>query len=231
MAVHGLPLSWQDRVSGNALYTLSRLTRRTGRYTFEGRRHLAALQESGQSIIFAAWHGMTMMLVGGLPQLDLDLRRFVLIMPDDWRGAALAQFTDRLGARPYPMNVKGDASMGAARKLLGLTRMISDGMHAYVTPDGPDGPAFEPKPGLVFMAQKTGAPIIPLGAFTRQGARLSRWDQYVLPYPRSRIHFVIGAPLTVARGENLDAANERLTDALHRVAARAIAGYFAGRAA
>ena len=223
---HGL--TWRDRASGNALYTLSQLTQSTARYTVEGREHLAPLLREGRSIIFAAWHGMTMMLVGGFPLIGLDLRRFVLILPDDWRGAALTQFTDRLGARPYPMNVKGDGSMGAARKLVGLTRLSSGGMHAYVTPDGPEGPAFEAKLGLVFMAQKTGAPIVPLGAFTRYGVRLSRWDQYLLPYPRSPIQLVIGRPFSVGRREKLPDANERLTNALHRVAARAVAGYFGG---
>jgi lysophospholipid acyltransferase (LPLAT)-like uncharacterized protein len=168
---------------------------------------------------------MTMMLVGYFAG-HFDLSRLVLILPDDWRGAALNVFARKLGTTPFPMNLKGDASMATARQLARLVRQVRQGQHCYITPDGPDGPAYVIKPGVAYIAQKAGALILPVGAYTRYGYRLPRWDRYVVPYPFSRIAIVVGAPLLVSTDDVPTAVTAHLTDQLHRVTMQAAANYY-----
>ncbi len=76
------------------------------------------------------------------------------------------------------------------------------------------------------MAQKAGALIVPVGAFTRHGYRLNRWDQYIVPYPYARIAIHLGQPMHVSHAEETEAAVAELSNRLHRVSGQAIADYY-----
>jgi lysophospholipid acyltransferase (LPLAT)-like uncharacterized protein len=213
----------KERLSGNALYWLAQLTSRTSHYRVEGLAHLTASRAAGP-VIFVAWHGMTMLLAGFFLRY-YDTSRLVLIVPDDWRGATLSVWAKKVGAEPFPLNLKGDSSMASARRLAQLVRLVRHGRDCYVTPDGPDGPAYLVKPGVTYMAQKSGATILPLAAYTRTGYRLKRWDHYAVPYLYSRISLAIGAPLRVEPGEYA-AALQPVTESLHRTTTRAVSNYY-----
>ncbi|VAW35501.1 hypothetical protein MNBD_CHLOROFLEXI01-2946 [hydrothermal vent metagenome] len=217
--------SWQDRLGGNALYWLARFTSKRSRFQVIGLEHLQAAQALERPIIFAAWHGMTMMLVGFFAN-QYDLSRLVLLLPDDWRGEALVVFANKLGVTPFPINLKGDASMATARRLAQLVRQIKAGRDAYITPDGPDGPSYVIKSGLTYIAKKANATILPVGAYARRGYRAPRWDRYVMPYPFSKISVQIGEPMQVEKGEDLTAVNTTLAHQLHHVTLQAAANYY-----
>jgi len=146
-------------------------------------------------------------------------------MPDDWRGSALRIWTEKLGARPYPMNLKGDSTLGMAKKLVGLTREVMGGNSLYITPDGPDGPAHVLKPGIVYLSQKTGATILPIGAYCRHSYTVARWDRYSIPYPYSRITIHIGEPL-LNLPEEQELGEKKITETLNRVALQAAADFY-----
>jgi lysophospholipid acyltransferase (LPLAT)-like uncharacterized protein len=213
----------KTRLSGNALHWLAQITCRTARYQLAGLEHLARSQAAGP-VIFVAWHGMTMLLAGFFLR-QYDMGRLVLIVPDDWRGATLSLWARRVGAEPFALNLKGDSSMASARRLAHLVRLLRQGRDGYVTPDGPDGPAYLIKPGVTYLAQKSGATLLPLGAYTRTAYRLKRWDHYLVPYPYSRVSLEVGTPLRVAPGEHA-AAIQPLTEALHHVTNQAVAAYY-----
>jgi lysophospholipid acyltransferase (LPLAT)-like uncharacterized protein len=107
-----------------------------------------------------------------------------------------------------------------------MVRMLRQGFDAYITPDGPDGPAYLVKPGVAYLAKKTGATILPVGAYTRSGHRLNRWDRYIVPRPYSRISVSVGRPIQIGSEEDLPTVCEHLTDVLHRVTAQAAANYY-----
>ncbi|MFW5940254.1 MAG: lysophospholipid acyltransferase family protein [Chloroflexota bacterium] len=217
--------SFRTRLIGNGLYLLSQMTRRTARYHVSGRHHFERSRADDTPTVWVAWHGMTMMLAGFVLQ-NYDAGSLVIMMPDDWRGEALGHWARRLGATPWQLNLKGDTSMATARRLAAMLRLLREGCDAYVTPDGPDGPAYKIKPGVAYLAQKSGATLLPIGAYTRRGHRLNRWDRYVVPYPFSRIAVVIGSPITVPGDVELADITEPLTDVLHRVTAQAAANYY-----
>ncbi len=217
--------SLRDKLNGNALYLISQITQKWGRHQVNGLEHLKALVDSGRPIVFTTWHGMTMMLSGFFVHHH-DISRIVLLMPDDWRGGALEIFAAKLGAEPFPMNLKGDNSMGMARQLVKLVRKVKRGRDCYITPDGPDGPGYFIKPGVTYIAQKAQAPILPIGAYARHGYRLNRWDRYVIPYPFSRISIEVGEPIEVGMDADLTAVTHHLTNILHRVHAQAAANYY-----
>lgn len=219
---------WIRRAQGSILATAARLMQRTARFQVDGLERWQAAQASSQPVILAAWHGMTMMLAGFFLQ-QYDMSKLVLMMPDDWRGEALSVFAQKVGAHPFPMNLKGDDTLAAARTFAQLVRLVKQGKDCYMTPDGPDGPAYVIKPGVAYLAQKTQALLLPIGAYTRGGYSLRRWDTYVVPYPFARISLVIGAPVVAPAKGPYEAITEPLTDALHRATAQARANYYEAR--
>jgi hypothetical protein len=58
--------------------------------------------------------------------------------------------------------VRGSSSRGANEALREFIRRARKGSNLVFTPDGPKGPARVAKPGVVFAAQMTGLPILPM---------------------------------------------------------------------
>jgi hypothetical protein len=121
-----------------------------------------------------------------------------------------------MAATPFAISMDAD-SMVAARRLLALIRHMKQGRSLYLNPDGPDGPSHEPKRGVIFIARKAGALIVPAGAFTATGFRIPRWDRYVVPFPFSCITVVLGEALEVPPQADLEQARVALQERLNDV--------------
>jgi hypothetical protein len=215
----------QHQLSGGALYLFAQMVRRSCRFQVEGRDRWEEALAGERPLLVASWHGMTMMLVGYFSQ-RLDPANVTLPIPDDWRGETLYIFASRMGANAFRLNLSGDATMGTARRLVQLVREVKAGRICYISPDGPHGPAYAPKPGVAYIAQKAGGQILPMGAYARHAYHLPRWDRYTLPLPFSRISIHVGEPIIVEKGEELTAVLPTLTNRLHHVTAQAAANYY-----
>lgn len=217
--------TWQGRLGGSLLSLYGTIVRKTVRYQISGLEHFQAAQERGP-VLLTAWHGMTMMIFGFMyEQYSPDRSKLIILMPDDWRGEALAGWANHIECTPFPVNLdENKDTMVTARKLVNLVKMLKKGSDCYISPDGPDGPSYVPKGGVAFMAKKAKASVVPLGAYTRAGYAIKRWDQYVFPYPFSRVSLQFGAPVPID-GEREEVL-ERITAALHTVTMQAGANYY-----
>ena len=215
-----------NSLKGNALYLYSGIVAMTCRFRISGEERLIQVLESGNPIIGTSWHGMTQMVLGSMRDY-FDLSSLVTIFPDDYRGEILEIFADKLGVRSRLLNLAGDSTMGLARKLVHIIKDISSGSHFLIHPDGPEGPAYFVKPGLTYIAKKTGATILPLGCYCRNAYHVPRWDRYTFPLPFSRVQVYVGEPFTIPDTmTDLTAINNDLADILNRAAARAAADYY-----
>ena len=213
-------------ISGTILYIFSILVFRTCRFRVSGIEQLESALEKGKPIIVTSWHGMTMMIIGFMRK-KIDISSFMGIRPDDHRGDTLEVFGRKLGVDSIRLNLSGDSTLGSGRKLVSLVRQMSSGKNLIIHPDGPAGPAYFVKPGVTYLAKKTGAAILPFGCYCRHAYHVPRWDRYTLPLPFSKVHIQIGNILTVPKNiQDLSETNQQLTDILHRVSAQASANYY-----
>ena len=88
--------------------------------------------------------------------------------------------------------VRGSSSRLGARAILQLTGVLASGRDVVITPDGPRGPAYELGPGIIFLAQKSGAPVVPVNMEYSSYWRLKSWDRFILPRPFSKVRVIIG---------------------------------------
>ncbi|HOJ78690.1 MAG TPA: lysophospholipid acyltransferase family protein [Bacillota bacterium] len=115
--------------------------------------------------------------------------------------------------------IRGSSTRGAVRGLIELLRVLKQGAGIALTPDGPQGPIYHIEPGGLYLAQKTGAPLIPL-AFVFQHKWISKksWDKFVIPKPFTRCVAYFGKPLFIDEElteERLEIEKQRLQEAIH----------------
>jgi lysophospholipid acyltransferase (LPLAT)-like uncharacterized protein len=111
--------------------------------------------------------------------------------------------------------VRGSTSRLGASALLQLSQVLEGGGDVVITPDGPRGPAYELGPGLVFLAQKTGASILPINLEYSSCWRFNNWDRFILPRPFSLVRVTFAEPHHVAdtnSPEQFESERQRLQD-------------------
>jgi lysophospholipid acyltransferase (LPLAT)-like uncharacterized protein len=92
--------------------------------------------------------------------------------------------------------VRGSSTRGGREALI---NMINSDPHAHlgITPDGPKGPRRRVQLGMVYVASRTGVPIVPCGFGFTHARRLNSWDRFAIPRPFSRIVGVVCQPIHV----------------------------------
>lgn len=86
-----------------------------------------------------------------------------------------------------------------------------------VTPDGPRGPRYQVKPGIVVAAQESSAYIIPFSWSANNFWQLKSWDQLRFPKPFTRIQATFGAPILIDNTMPIDTATDYLQDSLQSI--------------
>ena len=161
-------------------------------------------------MIFTLWHGQLLPLL-----YHHRGQGAVILISEHADGEIIARIAISLGYR----TVRGSTSRGAARALIGLSRALTDGHDLAITPDGPRGPAGSFAPGAVIVAQRTGAPMVPVAVSANRGWRLRSWDRFLVPKPFARVHVAYGEPVSVTASDTRSAVEEveRARQAMDRV--------------
>ncbi len=93
--------------------------------------------------------------------------------------------------------IRGSSSRRSVSALIGMKKALSAGTDVCVTPDGPRGPRYVLQPGIIKIAQKTQAPIIPIHIQYSRAWRLSSWDRFVIPKPFSLVNITFDQPIRI----------------------------------
>lgn len=193
----------------------------TWRVETQGQENLELVYSRGERAIFAFWHGQLFPLC--FTHRNRMIHTFSSVHRD---GDFMVSVLRRLGFG----SVRGSTSRRAVRGLVRMIATIREGYDAAVTPDGPRGPAGSVQPGIFYMAEKTGFPVVPVGVGASPKKVLGSWDSFTIPLPFSRVVVVIGQPIYVtapAGDAGFAGASKRLRaelDALTRAAASRAAG-------
>jgi hypothetical protein len=111
--------------------------------------------------------------------------------------------------------VRGSTSKAGLEGLRRLHRaMVRERFSVLTAPDGPRGPARRAQPGAVILAQTAGAPLVSLASAASRAWRLGSWDRLMIPKPFARVAVVIGEPVRIERGSDLEAESSALGNRL-----------------
>jgi lysophospholipid acyltransferase (LPLAT)-like uncharacterized protein len=151
----------------------------------------------------------------------------VLVATEAFRGRAVLSSKSRDGERMawvlrtlrYHV-LRGSSSRGGVGGLKGLVDAVRrESRVAALAVDGPKGPIYDAKPGIVKLAQQTGKPIVPIAAAAARRFVFSKaWNRCYVPFPFSKCVVALGDPLPVPEVLSDDALEEwrqRLNDSLN----------------
>lgn len=179
---------WWMPVAAEAVAALLLVLGATWRFTRVRVHERESRIDRGERCIFAFWHSRI------LPLVYTHRRRSIAVLVSRHRdGELTARVIERLGFR----TARGSSTRGGEAGLRDLLHHAEEGHLLAITPDGPRGPAEQVKPGLVYLASRTGYVVQPLAAAAASCWALRSWDRFRIPQPFARLVVTYGAPITV----------------------------------
>lgn len=170
------------------------LVARTWRVRIVGYAPFAAEHARGRSVIWAFGHGRM------LPFVWTHRHRGVRVLISEHFDGEL--ITRVIGCFGFG-TARGSATRGGAKA---LRELIHDARTAdlAVTPDGPKGPFLTVKPGLPFLAARTGSAICAASWDADRRIELRSWDHFRFPLPGATVFVVTTPPRVVSPDADAD---------------------------
>lgn len=189
---------------------------KTLRIEIKGEESLKRLHKEGERVIYAFWHGRMF-----LPTYRLRNQNIYALVSKHRDGEYLARLLHHLGSR----TIRGSTSRGGGKALLLMARKLKEGFAGAFTPDGPRGPIYKAKSGVIHLARKTQMPIIPLSSgANKKKVYFDNWSKFILPRPFSRGILIYGEPIRVppkASRRIIKEKTQELEKALNRLTGEA----------
>jgi hypothetical protein len=198
------------------LAQLLRLLALTLRYRLDDRAGYLTGKLSGP-VALLLWHNRIFAMPAIFERRCRPRRRAFVLTSASRDGSLLALLLKRFGIGA----VRGSTSRRASTAVREMAGRIAAGEDAMITPDGPRGPRYRLQPGALFLAQKTGCPLVLVHIEYSHYVRFKSWDGFAIPLPfacvnaRSEPPLAISADLTGAEFEAERLRLERrMTDGL-----------------
>jgi len=144
----------------------------------ENREAADRIRATGRKIVYAFWHGRLM-----IPVWTHRNRDIAVLVSQSRDGEYVARVARAMGFYV----IRGSSTHGAEEGFRLLLDALAAGHDVAVTPDGPTGPKYEVKKGLVYLARAAGAAVLPVGIAVDRYRQLASWDEFRVMLPGSYV--------------------------------------------
>ena len=192
-------------VAAFLFYLLIKLIGLTLRFN-RGLREDLAQAKAGKNVVFAIWHQSSFVLF-----YVFGFTRAVLLVTAETRGKIIAKCAGWLGFQAiFIPTIKESFDYAASLNL--LLRSIKEGNDIVIAVDGPCGPLYNVRPGIFYLSEKAGIPILPVGVKAPFKLTLFwRWDKYFVPLPLSPVQVRLGKAMWLKKGGEVELGKELKT--------------------
>ncbi len=104
---------------------------------------------------------------------------------------------------------KPGINKGGKEALSQMIEMSEKGYDLCITPDGPQGPVYEVKRGIIDLAKATGLPIYTVGCSCSKWIEAKSWDKTKLPLPYTRVVYKGSDPIRVPPDADEDTIEQK----------------------
>jgi hypothetical protein len=208
--VSALKRWWRQRRPGVHAILGTAVVRFLGR---TARRDFRGFDALPPAHIIAGWHGRSLLFVS-----HPWPRPYWVMISQSNDGEMQSRIFRAFGFKI----IRGSTGRGGARAAVEAIRALRNGEAIAMTPDGPRGPTQIVQPGIMTLAQKSGAPIVPAGLSATPRKIIRSWDRYLLPAPFCRCICIAGDPIYVpadASEEAVEAIRLRVQHEINRLTA------------
>lgn len=179
----------RTRLAGWLLYRLIRLHTLTLRLTVENEEAWQRHLEGGGTVLLSAWHQQFFSAIRHFR----EYRRYQpsLMISRSVDGDIIAAVAQRTGWR----TARGSSSSGGRSALAEMIEAVRETRLAAHIVDGPKGPAFRVKPGVIKLAHAAGAAVVPFYVRADRAWYARSWDRFLLPKPFARVVLTFDSPI------------------------------------
>ncbi|MFH1033720.1 MAG: lysophospholipid acyltransferase family protein [Pseudomonadota bacterium] len=201
-------------LSTNLAGRLAGLMMRTCRVEILSPREEQKYLKEDNTAIAATWHRGAIFFLYFLGPL-----RPAIMVSRSKDGEFLARFIELYGGLP----VRGSSSKGGGAALRTMAEMVQSGQarFAATVADGPRGPRYQAKAGMILLAMRTGLPLLPvMWSADRAWVLKNTWDHTMIPKPFAKVKVMAGRerhyPPHLGK-EEMEAARLELEQELNRI--------------
>jgi lysophospholipid acyltransferase (LPLAT)-like uncharacterized protein len=164
--------------------------------------------EEGVPAIFAIFHGRMI----GMLHIVEQRSKITILISRSRDGEMIARIAENIG---YSV-ARGSPAFKAIEGALQLVAAAKAGQSLMLTVDGPRGPVYTVKTGVIRIAEITGLPLLPFFCnFRTEATIVKSWDLISGGYYGSPMLYMIGDPLYVPSGSS-DEEKEELRQKLEK---------------
>lgn len=157
--------------------------------------------EEDKPYVMALWHNK---VVTTVLALEFIKKRAGLASPSA-DGELISIPLEKLGFKM----IRGSSGKDSVKGLVQLIKAVKDGYTIGTPLDGPKGPRFEAKQGMIYVAQKSGRPMVFMGAaYSKKWILSKTWDKCQIPKPFSKVICVISEPFVIEKSISVDEYKE-----------------------
>ena len=136
--------------------------------------------------IYLFWHDSLLFI----PYFLRNIVKVAALVSRHHDGELIAIILSKLGYK----NVRGSDTEGGTQAIRELLKLLNQGYSLIATPDGPKGPSYIVKPGVVFLAKKTNTPLVMVNIQYENEWRLKTWDRLRIPKPFTKAKISFSEP-------------------------------------
>ena len=166
----------------------------------------------GRPVLMCCWHGRLLFPV------------FHLFKGGDHALAGLhkdAEIISRIAKKLGWKMLRGSSSKGGARAYKDLLKVLNNVGKVFITPDGPRGPQYKLKEGIIKSAISSDAIILPLSGQATSRWKIKNWDEFIIPKPFGTIVHIIGASIDVRDYDSKEEIRLELKNAMDKTQIKA----------
>ncbi len=170
-------------------------------------------QNPQQQVIYGMWHNRILVSVVTyieyMQSIKANKSLYVLTSASK-DGELIAGMMKVVGIK----TIRGSSHKKAKAAGLEIYRTLKTGKDICITPDGPKGPIYQLKPGLIQIAAKTQVPILPIKVEYADYWELPTWDKFKIPKPFSKVKVTYGELQWVPSDYDEPVETQKLTQSL-----------------
>ncbi len=154
-----------------------------------GESALRAMYALDKRVVYVFWHDRAFFLIPYMARRNIHI-----IVSTSRDGLLMANVLSRFRYGVIP----GSSDKSPVRAVIRSIQTLREGHDVAFAADGPRGPRHALKPGAVFLAKKSGAPVVPASWSASSSWFLRSWDRFIVPRPFARIVIRFGAPMRLS---------------------------------
>lgn len=197
----------KSRIIGIIIYWIIRIIRSTLRIEIVTDNEY----NKNEVYVYGFWHGKIFI---PMTNMIINEKKMINIVSPSKDGEIMATIVEKY---KY-ITLRASSDRDGLKGLIVALKKIKDGYSLGFAADGPKGPAKNVKSGLIYVAQKSGRAIVPVGsAIDSKWIFQKAWDKTEIPKPFSKCAYYIGKPFFIPKEgkaeEYINMVNEKISEA------------------